>query len=605
MTSPQAGPAELLPVASARQLRHYLRAAVRGRGPLLVVTIAALVAESLLGLIGPIAIGWITQAVADHDGLRALPGPVLLLTAAALAAAAAGWAATVLLARLVLPAVARLREEAVAGAVELPIDAVEAGGTGDLVSRVSGDVELVSDTASGTLGTFVGAGLAILSTLAGLAVLDWRFALAGLLAVPIQAHTLRWYLRTSRPIYAAGRIADGRRASALLTGFTALPTLRALRMGPRQRDRIAAASAASMDYEFQAVRVGTRFFGRLNLAELVGLGAILIVAFLLVRAHLAPIGQATTAALFFAGLFGPINAVLGVFDGIQRAGAGLSRLVGLTTVETARSRPEAPSSVGSPLGSLVGTPVGSPTAALEASRVRFGYGNGPDVLQELSLRIEPGVHVAVVGTTGSGKSTLASLLAGLREPRAGTVRLDGAPPGTASPLDGVVLVTQETHVFAGTVADNLRLGRPEASDRDIASALDAVGARAWIAALPRGTGTVVGAGGHALTASQAQHLALARVLLLDPRYAILDEATAEAGSDAARLLDHAARAVLTGRGAFTVAHRLSQAAAADLILVMEAGRVIEQGNHAELLDRRGAYAALWQSWAQPLAPGDG
>ncbi len=571
-------------------MRSYLRRLMRGRWFRLVMVIATMALDSALGLAGPIAIGQITQAIAEHRSTHALVGPVVLLTVATLAAAGTGWIATVQLARLVLPTVARLREDAVSVAVGLPIDAVEAGGAGDLVSRLSGDVERVSEAASGALGSFVAAGLAIVSTLIGLAALDWRFALAGLLAVPIQAHTLRWYLRTSRPIYAAGRIADGRRASALLTGFTALPTLRALRLGRRQHDRIEVTSAESMEYEFRATRVATRFYGRLNSAEFVGLGAILLVAFLLVRAGAASIGAATTAALFFAALFNPINTVLGVFDSIQQAGAALARLIGITT----DVHPASPTAEG-------GRSARPGRGALSATGVGFGYADGPDVLHHVDLRVEPGQHLVVVGTTGSGKSTLASLLAGLRHPREGRIDLAGSPLGDLDEADlhrAVALVTQETHVFAGTVADNLRLAAPHADADAITGALHTVGAIGWIAALPDGVDTQVGGGGIALTASQAQQLALARLLLLDPAIVVLDEATAEGGSDAARALDRAAAAVTRGRSAIVIAHRLSQTSDADTIVVMEAGRITERGTHHDLLAAGGSYAALWAAWSQ-------
>jgi len=576
----------LLPVAGGRQVLRHVRTLMRGRWWWLAAAVVVMIVDSALGLAGPIAIGQLTQAIADHRSTRALVGPVVLLAAAAGAAAVTGWASTVLLVRVVLPAVARLREAALTTAVRLPVDAVEAGGIGDLVSRVSGDVERVSDAAEGALGRFLGAGLAILSTLVGLASIDWRFALAGLLAVPIQAHTLRWYLRASRPIYAGGRVADGRRAAAILAGFTALPTLRALRLGQRQRERIADSSTDSMAYELRAIRVATRFYGRLNVAELVGLGAILLVAFVLVRDGQASIGAATTAALFFVGLFDPINVVLGVFDSIQQATAGLARLVGITTAGGAPSPRPA-------------VPAGRPT--LDADGVRFGYPGRPDVLHDVSLHLPPGRRVAVVGATGSGKSTLASLLAGLRHPQAGRVTLDGAPVGDLEP-DGlhrtIALVTQETHLFAGTVADNLRLATPEATDDDLTAALDAVGA-GWVATLPDGLATAVGSGGTPLTASQAQQLALARLLLLDPAIVVLDEATAEGGSDTARALDHAATVVTRDRSAVVVAHSLSQITTADTILVMAAGRVVEQGTHDDLVTAGGAYATLWAAWSQP------
>ncbi|WP_329370259.1 ABC transporter ATP-binding protein/permease [Streptomyces sp. NBC_00669] len=633
--APATGPAAasaaerpLLPVADSRRTRGYLRAALRRRRLLLAATTAVMVAESALGLVGPIAIGWVTQAVVDGRGTSAVIGPVALLAAAAVLGAPATWASNVLLARVVLPEVADLREEVVGTALALPVDTVEAGGSGDLVSRVSGDVERVTEAAQGGFGSFVTAALAILATLVGLASLDWRFAIAGLLAVPLQAHTLRWYLRTSRPIYAAGRTAEGHRTSALLGAFAALPTVRALRLGGRQYTRVEDASLAAAQYEFKATRTATRFFGRLNVAEFIGLGAILLAASVLVRSGTASVGAATTAALFFVGLFDPINAVLGAFDSVQQAAAGLARLIGVLDAAPAKAAAvagNASDSAAEPSSKSGPTPEPVPAPGVPAGEVRpgeeagqesrsgrgpvlgldgadFGYGDRPDVIHDVSVRIEPGRHVAVVGTTGSGKSTVATLLAGLRTPRRGTAALDGVPLADLSPAElhrRVALVTQETHLFAGTVAANIRLARPDASDAEVTAALDAVGASGWVDALPDGAATVIGAGGHHLAPSQAQHLALARLFLLDPEVVVLDEATAEGGSDSARLLDTAAATVLRGRGALLVAHRLSQTATADTILVMEGGRVTEQGTHEALRAAGGTYAALWDAWSRP------
>ncbi|GAA5080398.1 ABC transporter ATP-binding protein [Streptomyces similanensis] len=589
--APAAPAPVLLPVATARQTRARLRVALGGRWPVLWAAVAALVVDSALTLVGPLAIGRITQAVTDRRTPDALVGPVLFLTAAAVAGALTGWAATVLLARVVLTVTGRLREDAVAAALALPVDAVEAGGSGDLVARVSGDAERVSEAASGALGDFGAAALTILAALAGLAALDWRFAVAGLLAAPLQAHTLRWYLRTSRPLYAAGRTAEGRRASALLGAFTAPATLRALRLGPGRRAGVADASAEAMAYEFRATRAATRFYGRLNIAEFTGLAAILLVAWALVRTGRADVGAATAAALFFVGLFDPVNTLLGTFDSVQQAAAALARIVGLTLngpVDQARSD-------ASP---------GRPGAGIAVRGVRHRYGDGPDVLHGIDLDIRPGQRLAVVGATGSGKSTLATLIAGTRPPSEGDVTLDGVPTGdlARTVTDGgrrVVLVTQEHHLFPGTVADNLRLACRDASRDELDAALAAVDAADWTAALPDGVDTIVGPGGEVrLTARQVQQLALARVLLLDPDVVVLDEATAEAGSDTAQTLDRAALAVTEGRTAVVVAHRLSQAATADLVAVLEDGRVTELGRPDDLRAADGTYARLWASWTR-------
>nr|BFE59012.1 hypothetical protein GCM10020063_035380 [Dactylosporangium thailandense] len=224
--------------------------------------------------------------------------------------------------------------------------------------------------------------------------------------------------------------------------------------------------------------------------------------------------------------------------------------------------------------------------------VTFAYDDGTDVLHGVTLHVAPGTRVALVGSTGAGKSTLAAIAAGLLHPRSGIVTVGGRPPSTAR----VAVVTQETHVFAGPLVEDLRLARPGATDAEVSAALATVDALGWARDLPEGLRTVVGEGGHPLTAAQAQQLALARVVLADPPVAVLDEATAEAGSLGARHLETSALAATAGRATLVVAHRLTQAATADRIVVLDGGRVAEEGTHAELVAADGAYARLWRAW---------
>ena len=579
--------AQLLPVATGRQARTWATHLVRRHPGLLAATLVAMAIAAGAGLAGPLATGEIVQALVTKRGRSAAILPAAELALAVLIGAAATRAAGAWLARLVLPGVADLREQVLAAAVALPVDVAEAGGAGDLLSRVCGDVEQLTEAAQDALGSFVAAALAIGAAFIGLAALDWRFLLAAVIAVPVQLWTLRWYLRASRPVYAAGRAADGRRTAALLGTFAALPTVRTLRLGPTRRAAAASRSLESAAYEIQATQLSTRFFGRLNSAEFIGLAAILAMAGVLVRDGQATVGSATSAALFFAGLFGPINTVLGVFDDLQQAGAGLARLLGVrdcaaTTPTPVPAPPQPPH---------------PPSTALLITNVSFSYGptpSAPDAVSDISLRIEPGQHVAVVGVSGSGKSTLAGLVAGLYEPKSGTITIHGTTPSN----DRIALVAQQPHVFAGTIADNLRLAAPSASDTQVNEALTRSGAATWVAALPQGSATLVGAAGRPLTTGQAQHLALARLLLLDPDFVVLDEATAEGGSETARILDEAARTAIHGRGALLIAHRLSQAAAADRVVVVRDARAVEAGTHEELVASHGTYAQLWQAWAQ-------
>lgn len=249
---------------------------------------------------------------------------------------------------------------------------------------------------------------------------------------------------------------------------------------------------------------------------------------------------------------------------------------------------------------------GGPVFSLRGAGVRFG---AVEALAGVDLDVAAGERVALVGPSGAGKTTLARLLAGIGAPVEGRVLVGGvdrARLGEGAVRRTVVLVSQEVHAFAGPLREDLRLAAPAADDARLEEALARVGALGWARALPEGLDAVVGDGGHALTPVQAQQLALARLWLADPPVAVLDEATAEAGSAGARALERAVDAVLEGRTALVVAHRLTQAARADRVVVLEGGRVVEEGRHADLLAGDGPYAALWRAWSEarpaPSAP---
>jgi ATP-binding cassette subfamily C protein len=249
-------------------------------------------------------------------------------------------------------------------------------------------------------------------------------------------------------------------------------------------------------------------------------------------------------------------------------------------------------------GRAGGTPAG-----VTLSGVTFSYDGDREVLHGVDLTVAPGERVALVGPSGAGKTTVAKLVAGVHPATGGTVVVGGHVVGDAPvPAGLVVLVTQEVHVFAGTLAEDLRLARPGATGDELWAALDLVGARSWVEALPAGLDTVVGDGGHPLSPTGAQQVALARLVLADPAVAVLDEATADAGSAGAAVLDDAAARAVAGRTALVIAHRLTQAVAADRIVVVDGGRVVESGDHRSLLAAGGLYATLWAAWA-PAAAG--
>ncbi|ALJ18558.1 ABC transporter ATP-binding protein [Microbacterium sp. No. 7] len=559
-----------IPVAEPRQTRRLLGRMLGERRGALVLSALTLTVASSASLVLPLALGAIVDAVIAGDPAR-LP---LLIGAVAVAGVVHGVLTGVgrlLIARLGEDVLAELRERVVTRLLALPARLVERAGRGELVSRAAGDSRVVGDVVTGVVPAFMSAAFAVVVTAVGLGAIDLRFMLAAALAVPVQVLAVRRLLRRARPAYQAAREAEGERSQLMLESIDASDTVRAMGVSAAREARIDEAAGVVVARELAATRVVVRFWNSLNLAELIGLAAVLAAGFVLVRDGSTTVGGATAAALYFHALFGPIGMVLGGVDELQKAGASLARMAGVLQLP-APDAPAAPTSRG-PVDVVL-------------DDVTFAY-DGGFALHDVSFTVPAGATAALVGASGAGKSTVAALVHGSLAPSAGRVRFGG----DAVPRIG--MAGQEPHVFTGTVADNLRLARPDADEAALREALDAVGALAAFEHLPEGLETEIGAGGHALGPVESQQLALARVLLHDPDVLVLDEATA-ASDD---VLDRAVARLARGRTAITIAHRLDQAVRADLVVVMEHGRVVEQGPHAELLDRGGTYARLWTAWS--------
>jgi ATP-binding cassette subfamily C protein len=599
----------LLPVADGRTTWAATRRLLRPHRGRLLLTAIVMLAAATAALAVPALLGRIVQIATEGGPVAAVAWAVGGIVAACVAGAALDAVGRSLMARVTEASLAVLREDVVEQVLHLPVAEVEAAGEGDVVSRVSGDVETVGETAAGVLPAVTSAAFSVVVTLAGLGALDWRFALGALAALPLQLLSLRAFRRRTPPVYAAARRAEGERAEALLQAVHGAPTALALHRADDQRAAVERTSRAAIATEMRGVRYVGRFANGSNLAELCGMAGVLVVGYLLVTSGAVGVGAATAAALFFHRLFGPMGVLLFQADDLALAGAGLARLVGVT--EAAGSAGATGSAGSTGRGSIdrgAGTPADDRTAAadrtgttplpIEVRGTHFAYRTDRPVLTDVTLHLAAGERVALVGTSGAGKSTLARLVTGTLDPTAGAVLVDGRPAAevhTDHP-GRVVLVDQDVHTFAGPLADDLRLADPAADDATLTRALDTAGA-GWWADLPDGLATVLGPDGTTLRPDQAQQLALARVLLADPPVVVLDEATADLPRSRQTALDAALDGVLAGRTALLVAHRLDQAVRADRIVVMAEGRVVQDGPPEALIAAEGPFRVLWTAWS--------
>ena len=463
--------------------------------------------------------------------------------------------------------------------------------SGVLISRMTSDIDSLGELVQFGLLMFTSALLQLVGTTIMLTFLSWRLMAVCLVAIPLVGFASRKFQRDSNRAFLDVRDRIGTTLSALQEGISGVRIVQAFAREDLEAERFSETNHALYRSHMASVRVASWYLpivelaGTLTTAIAVGYGG------WLVREDILSIGTVVAFILLLQGLFEPVQMLSQLFNLVQSATASLDKLFGLLDQPIDIDEPADP----------ISFPAHGP---IEIRNVGFAYQGGPLVLDGVNITIAAGERVAFVGPTGAGKSTLAKLVARFYDPTVGSISFGGVDLRDGSPTelrDRIVVVPQEGHLFAGTIGDNIRIARPNATDAEVRAALDQIGVLERIDAFEDGLDTEVGEGGSRLSGGERQLVSLARAALADPAVLVLDEATSSLDPGTEQIVERALETLMTGRTVIAIAHRLSTSERCDRVAVIDAGGVAELGSHDDLVASGGSYAALFESWVSGLA----
>jgi len=492
---------------------------------------------------------------------------------------------------------ATLRERIFERLQRLPLGFFDRRPVGDLMSRVTNDVDTLNQLLSQGLTQLLGSFFSLIGVVVAMLVLDWRLASVCFTIIPAMLLTNVYFARRARRAFRTTRETVGDVTAGLQEEIVGIREAQAFNRTEANIERFRERNAANREANVQAVGITSAFapaidvLSTLSTTVVIGYGGYLVVTGTLT------VGLLTAFLIYVQQFFRPIQLASQVYTQAQAALAGAERIHNILDEE-----PEPPDPPGTfELDSIKGR--------IEFENVTFAYEPGRPALRGINLVVESGQTVALVGPTGAGKTTIANLIPRFYDVSAGAVRVDGhdvREVQRSSLRKGIATVLQEPFLFSGSIAENIGYGRLEASREEIEAAARAVSAHGFIAALPDGYDTHLGAGGGTLSGGQRQLVSFARAVLADPRILILDEATSNVDTRTEALIQEALSTLLKGRTSVVIAHRLSTIRNADLILVVENGRIAERGSHASLLEKHGLYADLYRRQFRepvPTTPG--